>query len=1017
MDSLASAYPALLKLHALAEVGRCAELVRAGGREERGAAIRGWDWDSRLRLTQSSVARREPLLAVRRTLFRLFDLPAEEAAGWLELAKTARAAGAAQTATSALLHASALGSGLASLHTAKLLASQGRVHRALLELEPVEPDLPALLASTAFAGPDGMARRRLAAKRLLAATRWIVDSRLAGEDVIRARYEAVTRLIEQSEAARFHLGSYYDRLLRSMRKGEDEAPYFAKDAAGQPALRAWVARRDGYAVKVVQCFAEALRNGHKFVYQTLPRMLTLACDYSAVSAAIVTLISDLRAKRQVNVGAKDDEITLALRDRDFPEIMIRTGFFCAREDTVREMLGHLERARGPIAAAGGGGGAPAAAALAAGGGGGGGSGGGGGGGGGGARGGGAPAAPPFRWYTGLSQLCSRVCHRHAGVGGFIMDTLRLVLAAYPPQAAWALMGLTKSRVPFRRERALGVVNSVKKSLLTARARHRNLPDVLAVLFDELIRVAAEAPPDLAGGAPAKVYRTTVMDPGALAAGGVLVPLLAYLTVALPGKEEEGPGGEGGGGGGEGAALSVPPFPDAAPTIERFDRNVEVMSSKERPKKLTVFASDGLRYPFLCKTERRGDLRKDARMMEVAALLNRLLGGDGEGRRRKLRLRTYNVVCLNEESGLMQWVNNTSGLRGEVTRCYSHLGLRNPMAILKEARAEFERLQAVATPLDDGERVRLYRADILPRFPAVLHVWFGLSFADPAAWFEARATFARSAAVWSMVGHVIGLGDRHGENILMDKGSGECVHVDFDCAFPRHAPRACAKRETLRATNRSPLRTLLPPTPPPPRHSGLFDKGLSLSRPEIVPFRLTPNMLDALGLSGYEGTLRRCSEVTMAVLRRWKDTLLSVLEPFIHDPLVEWKKTAPSAPPPPPPAPGAKGAPPAEIVSTALGAESENMEGVRTVKRIGERLDGLYNTGAEWLAAQRRAAADAAAAAPRGGAAGARAPAAGAGAPYMPLTALEVKGQVHRLLKEATSDAHLLQMYVGWFPMM
>jgi phosphatidylinositol kinase/protein kinase (PI-3 family) len=31
-------------------------------------------------------------------------------------------------------------------------------------------------------------------------------------------------------------------------------------------------------------------------------------------------------------------------------------------------------------------------------------------------------------------------------------------------------------------------------------------------------------------------------------------------------------------------------------------------------------------------------------------------------------------------------------------------------------------------------------------------------------------------------------------------------------------------------------------------------------------------------------------------------------------------------------------------------------------------------------------------------------------------ALEVKGQVHRLLKEATSDANLLQMYVGWFPM-
>jgi len=49
----------------------------------------------------------------------------------------------------------------------------------------------------------------------------------------------------------------------------------------------------------------------------------------------------------------------------------------------------------------------------------------------------------------------------------------------------------------------------------------------------------------------------------------------------------------------------------------------------------------------------------------------------------------------------------------------------------------------------------------------------------------------------MVGHIVGLGDRHGENILIDTMSGECVHVDFEC---------------------------------------LFDKGLMLQRPEIVPFR-------------------------------------------------------------------------------------------------------------------------------------------------------------------------------------
>jgi len=46
---------------------------------------------------------------------------------------------------------------------------------------------------------------------------------------------------------------------------------------------------------------------------------------------------------------------------------------------------------------------------------------------------------------------------------------------------------------------------------------------------------------------------------------------------------------------------------------------------------------------------------------------------------------------------------------------------------------------------------------------------------------------------------VGLGDRHGENILFDSTTGDCVHVDFSC---------------------------------------LFDKGLQLEKPELVPFRLT-----------------------------------------------------------------------------------------------------------------------------------------------------------------------------------
>lgn len=108
---------------------------------------------------------------------------------------------------------------------------------------------------------------------------------------------------------------------------------------------------------------------------------------------------------------------------------------------------------------------------------------------------------------------------------------------------------------------------------------------------------------------------------------------------------------------------------------------------------------------------------------------------------------------------------------------------------------------------DGDTVRAvrYRAEVLPHFPPIFHKWLLAVFPDPTAWFEARLTFTRSAAVWSIVGHIIGLGDRcvlgsaldvgscrkppgsptfpsvtprslkrHGENILLDRSTGECV---------------------------------------------------------------------------------------------------------------------------------------------------------------------------------------------------------------------------------------------------
>ena len=56
----------------------------------------------------------------------------------------------------------------------------------------------------------------------------------------------------------------------------------------------------------------------------------------------------------------------------------------------------------------------------------------------------------------------------------------------------------------------------------------------------------------------------------------------------------------------------------------------------------------------------------------------------------------------------------------------------------------------------------------------------------------------------------------------------------------------------------------------------------------MPFRLTSNIVDGLGITGVEGVFRIASEITMQLLRDNKDVLMSVLDAFIHDPLVEWE---------------------------------------------------------------------------------------------------------------------------------
>lgn len=73
------------------------------------------------------------------------------------------------------------------------------------------------------------------------------------------------------------------------------------------------------------------------------------------------------------------------------------------------------------------------------------------------------------------------------------------------------------------------------------------------------------------------------------------------------------------------------------------------------------------------------------------------------------------------------------------------------------------------------------------------------------WLERRTAYTRSTAVMSMVGYLLGLGDRHPSNLMLDRYSGKLLHIDFGDCF-----EASMHREKFPEKVRDPLLRDPPP---------------------------------------------------------------------------------------------------------------------------------------------------------------------------------------------------------------
>lgn len=67
----------------------------------------------------------------------------------------------------------------------------------------------------------------------------------------------------------------------------------------------------------------------------------------------------------------------------------------------------------------------------------------------------------------------------------------------------------------------------------------------------------------------------------------------------------------------------------------------------------------------------------------------------------------------------------------------------------------------------------------------------------------------------------------------------------------------------------------------------FEQGRVLGVPEVVPFRLTRDLVDGMGVTKTEGVFRRCCEFTLEALRNESYSIMTILDVLRYDPLYSW----------------------------------------------------------------------------------------------------------------------------------
>ena len=400
----------------------------------------------------------------------------------------------------------------------------------------------------------------------------------------------------------------------------------------------------------------------------------------------------------------------------------------------------------------------------------------------------------------LSQLISRIGHHKPADAQLIEQFLIKIFADYSDISLWKMGSVANSSNELRKSRIVSIFEKVSPGF-------KNF-DIKGFL--EFCRILITIC-DLS--APSEIFKISLSKEVRICKR----IMSSSMLIAAPNS----------------LLVYTPENKEGYDYIRGFEDHCIALPSLQRPKKVRFILNNSKHLTALLKP--KDDLRKDCRFMELCRFLNLNFMKLKE----KYEIKIYAVTPLNDECGIIEWVENTASFRSILLKSYKKLGVSIATRDLKDI---------LAMQISPYEKFVKF---FLPKFQPIFMRWFFEKFPSVLRWKNAIQAYTHSLAVMSMVGYIIGLGDRHGENILFDETTGGCVHVDFNC---------------------------------------LFEKGKTLEYPEKVPFRLTQNLEHACGAGGINSNFKSACFSIMSMMWDSRRSIHTNLETFLHDPLVEWSKS-------------------------------------------------------------------------------------------------------------------------------